>query len=293
MRAGRLALALALLLQAAAARAELSVLDGAGQRVSVPRAVTRIVTLAPHATELVYAAGAGDRLVATVNYSDYPPAARALPRVGGLSGVSLEAVWRYRPDLVVTWPDGAAARDIDRLRRQGIAVFVSHPLRLGDVAREIEALGHLSGQDAVAGRAAAAYRARLADLERRYAGRAPLRVFFQVSPAPLFTVSDASFLGTLIHLCGGRNVFGALPMPAPQVGIEAVLEAAPQVMLATDAASLAIWDRYPRIPAVEHGTRFVLPADATSRPGPRLVEGAEAVCRALDSARTRLGLTPR
>ncbi|WP_028535806.1 cobalamin-binding protein [Paludibacterium yongneupense] len=281
------------LLAAMPAWAEVAAVDGAGLRVSLPHPAMRIVTLAPHATELVYAAGAGAAMAATVDYSDYPSAARALPRVGGLSGVSLEAVWRLRPDLVVAWPDGAASRDIDRLRQHGVAVFISHPVQLDDVAREILALGRLTGHEAEAGRAAAAYRQRLAGLEQRYAGRAPLRVFFQVSPAPLFTVSDKSFVGTLIHLCGGRNVFGGLPMPAPQVGTEAVLEASPQVILSGDAAALSIWDRYPRLPAVAGKTRFVVPADVTSRPGPRLVEGAAAVCTALDTARVRLGLTPR
>ncbi|WP_054286645.1 cobalamin-binding protein [Gulbenkiania mobilis] len=267
----------------------LDAVDGTGRRLALARPANRIVSLAPHATELLFAAGAGPRVVGVVDYSNWPPAAQRLPKVGGLSGISLEAVLRLRPDLVVVWRDGTSPRDIARLEDLGIPVFISHPLALPDVARELVALGTLAGSAPQAEVAARQYRERLTALERTYAHRRPVRVFFQIGEAPLFTVSDQSFVGSLIRLCGGINVFGRLSLPAPQVSLEAVVAARPEVIVATDPAPLRRWDAWP---AVARGQRFVVAADPVSRPGPRLAEGAAELCRRIDAVRSRPGLTP-
>ncbi|KZE33237.1 helical backbone metal receptor [Crenobacter luteus] len=280
-------------LAAGAAHATVAVHDATGRTVTLAHPAARIVALSPHAVELLYAAGAGARVVAAVDYSDFPPEAARLPRVGGVMGFSLEALVRQRPELVVAWRDGLGVRDEARLRALGIPLYISRPLKLDDVAAEIAALGRLAGSAATADAAAARYRARLAGLRQRYAGRAPVSVFYQVSAAPIFTVSDTSFVGQMVESCGGRNVFGKLPLPAPQVSVETVLVARPQVMLANDAATLAAWSRWKTLPAVAAGTRYVLPGDLVGRPGPRLVDGMGAVCAALEKARGRLGLTPR
>lgn len=261
--------------------------------VTLSAPARRVVTLAPHATELLYAAGAGDTLVGTVDYSDYPPAARRVPRIGSYTGVGIEALLRLHPDLVVVWKDSVSVRDLARLQSSGIAVFLSRPTDLDDVAREVEALGTLTGHGKDARPAADAYRTRLARLRARYRDRAPVSVFYQVASDPLFTVSDKSFIGAMLALCGGRNVFGSARVPAPQISREAVLRARPQVMLSGRLQDLARWDAYPDQPAVAHRTRYAVPEDLTSRPGPRLVEGAEAVCQRLDAARGQLGLTGR
>ncbi|OHX12390.1 cobalamin-binding protein [Chromobacterium sphagni] len=280
------------LLLAGIAQAAISVTDGAGNVVTLPQPARRIVSLAPHATELLFAAGAGDRVVATVEYSDHPDAAKKLPRVGGFTGFSLEAVLRQRPDLVVAWRDGGTPRELERLRRMGVPVFISHPLQPGDVALEIGELGRLSGTEATAVRAAAQYRQRLAALQQRYGGRAPVRVFYQLSQTPIFTISGKSYIDALIRICGGVNVFADLPLPAPQVSTASVVAAQPQAILAADEATLAMWRRWGGVPAVAHAALFALPGDAISIPGPRLVEGAAALCERLDAARQRLGLTP-
>ncbi|WP_293763474.1 cobalamin-binding protein [uncultured Aquitalea sp.] len=272
------------------ARAAVSVKDAAGQTVALAQPARRIVSLAPHTTEMLYAVGAGKQLVGTVDYSNTPPAAKSLPRVGGYSGVSLEAILRLKPDLVVAWQDGGNPRELARLRDMGVAVYISHPLRLEDVASEMRQLGELAGSSR-AKSAADAYLGRLAGLRQRYAARPPVSVFYQVSSAPIFTVSDKSFMGPMITLCGGRNVFAALPLPAPQVSMEAVVAAQPQVMLVSHRDMLAMWDRWNVIPAVAKGARYALDADVVSIPGPRLVDGAATVCRTLDTARRQLGLT--
>ena len=285
--------ALALVLSALPAAAAVSVQDGGGQTVTLARPAQRILTLVPHATEMLYAIGAGDKLVATVEYSDHPDAAKRLPRVGSFTGFSLEAVMRQRPDLVVAWSDGGAPRELERVRSLGIPVYLSHPLQPDDVAKEMLALGRLAGVDAAAGRAAASYRQRLADLRRRYVARAPVRVFYQVSQTPIFTISDQSFMGPLISLCGGVNVFGGVRQPAPQVSAASVVAARPQAILAGDEASLRGWKRWPTLPAVAGNALFALPGDAMVLPGPRLVDGATSLCLALDTARQRLGLTAK
>ncbi|MCW3480286.1 cobalamin-binding protein [Neisseriaceae bacterium JH1-16] len=275
------------------AQAALTVTDPAGNTVTLPKPAQRVVALVPHAVEMLYAIGAGPQLVATVDYADYPPEAKRLPRVGGYTGVSLEAVLRQQPDLVVAWADGTAPRDVARLRSLGIPVYVSRPLQLDDVARELTALGTLTGHGTEAGRASARYRSQLAALKTRYAVRPTVSVFLQVSPQPLYTVSDKSFVGQLVRLCGGVNVFGTEPQPAPQVSRESVIKVRPQVLLTTGPLDmLSQWRRWSAIPAVARGALYALPDDLVGRPGPRLVGGAEAVCRALDDARARLGLTP-
>ncbi|WP_230369982.1 cobalamin-binding protein [Paludibacterium denitrificans] len=229
--------------------------------------------------------------MATVDYSNTPAAARRLPRVGSYTGISLEAVLRQRPDLVVAWQDGGSPRERERLKAMGVAVFVSHPLRLDDVAREMLLLGQLTGTTAPARQAAQAYRQQLATLSARYARRPPVSVFYQVSALPLFTISQSSFLGAVINLCGGRNVFGQLTQPAPQVSTEAVIAARPQVMLAARQADLAMWNRWRSIPAVAHGTRYAVDDSTLTIPGPRLMQAAAALCTTLDTARRQLGLT--
>lgn len=285
------AFALWLLLCVGPAQAAVSAPDASGKLLTLPQAAQRIVSLSPHATEMLYAIGAGPRLVATVDYSNYPPAARALPRVGGYSGISLEAVLRQRPDLVVAWQDGGNLRELERLRQLGVAVFISHPLQLDDVAAEMQSLGRLTGNPATAAAAATVYRQQLAALRQRYARRAPVSVFYQISATPIFTVSQRSFMGAMMQLCGGRNVFGSLGQAAPQVSMEAVVAARPQVMLAARADILRMWDRWSALPAVAADTRYVLDEDLLTIPGPRLPQGAAALCATLDTARRRLGLT--
>ncbi|KMN82518.1 ABC transporter substrate-binding protein [Chromobacterium sp. LK11] len=286
-------LGLTLLLSALPAPAAVSVQDGSGRTITLAQPAQRILTLVPHATEMLYAIGAGDKLVATVEHSDHPDAAKRLPRVGSFTGFSLEEVMRQRPDLVVAWRDGGAPRELERLRGLGIPVYLSHPLQPDDVAKEMLALGRLTGADAGAGKAAASYRQRLADLRRRYGARVPVRVFYQVSQTPIFTISDQSFMGPLIRLCGGVNVFGELKQPAAQVSAATVVTARPQAILAGDEASLRMWRRWQALPAVAKDALFALPGDAMVVPGPRLADGAAALCLALDTARQRLGLTAK
>jgi iron complex transport system substrate-binding protein len=269
--------AIAVVLFLSNARADVAVRDDYGNSVRLPAPATRIVSLAPHLTELLYAAGAGARLVGAVDYSDYPAPARALPRVGSDAHISLEAVLALRPDLVVAWPNSGSVRAVNRLADL-VPVYRSEPRQLEDVASTLERLGTLAGTASEAARAARAFRARKAELERRYAARASVRVFYQVWERPLITVNGEHIISKVIRLCGGENVFAAAPLIAPEVDREAVLRARPEVIIASTAAAAPS-----TIPF------HVIPAELIQRHTPRLLDGAEQLCRALEEVRAARG----
>lgn len=243
----------------------------------------RIVTLAPHLAELVFTAGAGERLVGVVEYSDYPAAARALPRVGDAFRVDDEVIAALRPDLVLAWTSGNPPETLQRLRRSGFRVVALEPVALADIAGHIAEVGALAGTATVANAAAARFRARLAAIEARPRPAAPPRVFVQLSERPWFTVTDRHFLGQALRLCGAHNVFGGLPGLTATVSLEAIIEAAPDVIVASDMGGGApspslSWQAWQGVPAVRAGRIHPLDADLLSRPSERILDGAEALC---------------
>ncbi len=283
-------LCFALLLLAAQATAAISVRDGSGAVVTLARPAQRVATLAPHATELVFAAGAGARIVGASDYSDYPPAATAIPRIGSNRQIDTERLVALRPDLLVVWLGGNAERQLEPLRRLGVPVYQSAPKSLDDIAGDIERLGQLTGTSATAQPAAAALRARLAALAARYRDKQPVRVFYQVWEQPLYTLNGRQIVSDAIRLCGGVNVFADLPALAPTVSVEAVLQKNPEVIIrgarkAEQAVGLAMWQQYPALLAAKRGNLYTVDADLMARAGPRMVDGAEALCARLDEAR--------
>ena len=281
-----LPLALAL---AAPAVAPIRVVDDAGQDVRLAAPARRIVTLAPHAAELVVAAGAGARIVGVIRGTDYPAELTLLPVVGDVASLDLERIAALRPDLIVTWPWTTPAQ-VAWLRSRGIAVFDAGPRTIDAIATDIERLGRLADTMAPADAAAGAFRARIAQAARVDATGPPLRVFYQVSDAPMFTLGRDHLVSQALALCGGDNVFAGSTIPAPQVGIEAVLAANPQVIIAgTDDAKrpawLDRWSRFPALAAVRDHNLFTVDANLLHRPGPRFAEGVAQLCRTLAAAR--------
>ena len=251
----------------------------------------RIVSLAPNLTEIAYAAGAGPALVGTVEYSDYPAEARRLPRVGDGWRIDYEQVFALRPDVVLAWASGTPAQTIERLRALGLRVVTVPTFRLADVPAALRLVGDLAGSRRQADAAAVRFEAEVQRLRRQHAGARPLRVFVEIDDQPLFTVSGDHVISEVVELCGGHNVFAALPQIAPQVDVEAVLASDPDVILSTDdtiADPRSQWLAWPQMRAVRFGTIYSLPSDTVTRAAPRLVEGAVQVCAALDSARGRL-----
>jgi iron complex transport system substrate-binding protein len=266
--------------------------DATGATITLSAPATRIVSLAPHATELLFAAGAGDRVVGVLAPADWPPEAARVARVGTAAGLDLERIVALRPDLVIVWPYLAPAQ-IERLHALGAAIFVSDPQTPAAIAVELERLGTLAGTGVRATASAAIFRARLAALEQREAGTAKLSVFYEIWNQPIYTIGGRHLISAAIRLCGGENVFTQITSPAAAVGVEDVLAARPEAIIAgTDDALrpswLDAWQRWRELPAVAHGNLFVVDANLLHRAGPRFVAGVEQLCAALDQARANL-----
>ena len=269
----------------------LEVIDDSGRRVQLDQPAQRIVSLAPHTTELLFAAGAGDRVVGVTSYSDYPPEASQRAQVGDSQNINLEAVAALRPDLVVAWQSGNATTQVERLQDLGLTVFYSDPHQLEDVATSLERLGHLAGSDIPARKAAATFRAAYRQLQQRYAQRTPVQVFYEVWYQPLMTVNADHLINQVIRLCGGRNVFASLDTLTPTLSVEAILVAQPEAIIvgATPEHAqdwLQRWHDWPQLPAVQHRQLYSIHPDLLHRQTPRILQGAQLMCEQLERART-------
>jgi iron complex transport system substrate-binding protein len=282
----------AVLLPAHAAHAAVSaitVMDDAGNRITLAAPARRIVSLAPHATELLYAAGAGASVRGVSQYSDFPPAAKQVASVGGASALDLEKIITLQPDLVVAWRNGNSAAQIARLRQLHIPVFESEPADFDTVASSLERLSQLAGTEATGRSAAAAFRLRLQRLRASYSQQPPVRVFYQVWSKPLMTLNDRHLVSAALHLCGAENIFGRLPQMVPAVSREAVLTADPEAVVSAGAErdEFSDWLQFPQMTAVARHNLFKLEADQITRAGPRILDGTEDLCRQLQQARSR------
>lgn len=272
-----------------AAGAAVTVKDDLGNEVTLAQPARRIVSLAPHVTELLYAAGAGDKLVGASNFSDYPDAASRLPTVGSFAALDLERVLSLKPDLIVGWHSGNKPSQLARLRQFGIPVYESQPADFGTIADALEKLAQLAGSDTVGQAAAADFRARWQALRAQYQGRPQVSVFYQIWSQPLMTLNGRHMVSSVLRLCGGHNIFGELPQLTPTVSTEAVLAADPQVVLAPGDARdqpLERWRQFPRLRAVRDHHLYTINADWLNRAGPRILDATAEVCQRLDQART-------
>jgi len=264
----------------------------AGATAATAQPARRIISLAPHLTELVFAAGAGHYLVGAVAYSDYPSAAREVAQIGDAFRIDLERVLALEPDLVLAWESGTPREVVARLEALGLRVVSLRVSRLGDVAAALRLLGRLAGTEPAAESAASAYEQKLTDLRARFAGRASLKVFIEIGDRPLYTVNGQHPISELVSLCGGDNVFASLDSLAPTIVVEAVIAADPEVILATDDSSgdpRQAWSRWTRMTAIRAGNVFIVSSDLVARATPRLLAGARDVCEALDRGRENLG----
>lgn len=271
--------------------------DASGARIELAAPARRIVSLAPHATELLFAAGAGDRVVGVLSPADWPPEAARLPKVGDAGAVSLEGILALQPDLIVTWPYLPPAQ-LERLRALRVPVYLSNPATPMAIADEIEQLGLLAGHAETAAVAATTFRTRLVAARDRAAGAIKVRVFYEIWSRPLYTVGGGHLITSAIEMCGGENVFASLPLPAPQVSVEAVLAAAPDAIVAgaDDGVRpewLDEWLAWRGLPAVARGNLFVVDANLLHRSGPRFAEGVEQICNVLARARANRSVKRR
>ncbi len=288
----RWSLALLCCLWLPAAHAEITVSDDIGNTVKLGLPAQRIISLAPHLTELLFAAGAGERVLAVVEYSNFPVAAKALPRIGSSAAFDLERIAHLKPDLVVAWGSGNPPGQVAQLRRLGIPVFVNEPQRLEDIPASLRRLGQLAGTAQVAETASRSFEQRLAALHAHSGGASPVSVFYEIWNQPLMTVGGTHIISAVMTLCGGRNVFAALKQPAAAVELEAMLRADPEVIVASGMAEerpewLDQWRHWPQLQAAQRDNLFFVPPDLLQRHTPRILDGAEQMCAALDKARRR------
>ena len=266
----------------------LTVIDDLGAELRVDRPVQRVISLSPHLTELMYSIGAGDRLAGVVRGSDFPVEAAALTQIGDASGLDFESVLHARPDLVLAWGGGSRSVDIARLRALGLRVLVLEPKAPEDIARHLRLLGDVTGLVERAHAVAREFERRVGALRDRYAGRANVRVLFEIWHRPLFTVNGEHIISKMLRLCAVRNVFEDLPRLAGEVSMEQVLVLDPDAIVVgseAEDAGVENWTQFSYLKAVRSGNVFSISADLIARPTPRIVEAAERVCAGLDNAR--------
>jgi len=271
-----------------ASQAQITVRDDDGNPITLPKPAQRVIAMAPHVTELIFAAGAGDKIVGTVNYADYPEAAKQIPRVGDNRQVDMERVLAMKPDLIVIWRHGSSERQIEQLRKLGVPLFHSEPKKLDNIADNLEAMGKLLGTEAAANAAARELRGKLAALRAQYASRPPVKVFYQVWDKPLYTLNGGHIVSDSLKVCGGVNIFADQKVTAPVVNVEAVLQADPEAIFATaekDYGGVNLWRPFGTLSAVKNGNLFTVDGNLLNRSGPRMIQGTTVLCEKLEEAR--------
>ena len=273
------------------------VTDDSGKTLQLDKPATRIITLAPNLTELLFDLGAGDRVVATVQFSNYPAAAKKIPRIGSSASLNLEAVLAYQPDLVLGWQSGNNPQQLVAIERLGIPVYRSEPHRLQDISVTLVKLGQLLGMTAKAKQLAGQMQAGITRLQQRYAHRKRLTGFYQIWLDPIYTINGKHIISDVMRLCGVHNVFADAPIIAPIVSIEAVIAKNPEMIISGGSAkmqaqNLSAWRAWPQITAVRANNLFYIDADLMQRDTPRILEGAKALCRQAQRARLNLQKIP-
>ena len=265
--------------------------DDRGRPVTVTAPVRRVVTLAPHATELLFEIGAADRLVGAVEFSDYPPAARTIPRVGNAMMIDMEKLLVLQPDLVIAWQSGNSLDTVSRLEQLGIPVFVLEAGNLTMIPDQLERLGRLLGVRRQAEADARHFIRAYDDLRRQFSDRRPVTVFYQIWDEPLMTLSADHIVSDAIRLCGGTNPFVDRHVLAPTISVESVLALDPQLIIVAgnvDRNGTAFWRQWPALQAVQAGNLFRYSDDALTRPTSRMLPAVRRLCEVIDEGRQHL-----
>lgn len=276
---------------AAAHAAAIAVTDDRSKPVMLSAPAQRIIALAPFVTELAYAAGAGDKLVGVARFSDYPQAAKNIPQIGDASRIDLERVLSLQPDLIVGWKSGNQVADIERLERLGFKTYVAEPATIAAIPQLLRAIGSLAGTSAIAQGTAEEFERSVTALRERYGARPKVRVFYEIWHQPLMTVNGRHMISDVIRLCGGANVFSGLATLTPVVSLESVIAAQPEVVIGGSSATTpeefaAQWRSYESFVKLRNVKAMFVDPDRIQRQTPRILQGAETVCRHLDAVRT-------
>lgn len=268
-----------------AADSRITVTDDFGRQVTVRHPPLRIVSLAPGPSAMLRAAGAGNQLVASIEYSGELPSERKLPQIGTVDAIDVERLIALKPDVVVVWPDGNNPAQIATIERLGIPVYRQEAVTLDGIGDSLRRLGRLAGTSAVADREAGALEAKLAALRRQYSNvDHPPTALLEVWDRPLYTVGGRELMSDALRVCGTRNVFADLPQRAPAIGVEAVLDRNPDIIIAaaspgSGAAWLKEWKRFPSLRAVRTGRLLAFEDQRLVGLGPGIIDATAALCR--------------
>lgn len=266
-------------------------IDDLGAEVLLSQPAKSIVLLGPNLVESAFAIAAADAIIGVSEYSDYPLAAKKIPRVASYNTINYEQILASKPDLIVIWASGFGADKIQKLRDLGLTVFASEPQTLADIGQLLRTLGILTGHVLLAEQAATDYEEKLAQLARQYRQQRPVSVFYQIGHQPMQTLNGQHIVSDVIRLCGGINVFAEQPEIAPKVTIEAVIAVNPEVIMAgvsdqKKPAWFDDWYTWPMITAVKKNQLFIVNSNTMVRHAPRILEGAKQLCHFLDQVRS-------
>ncbi|WP_066017368.1 cobalamin-binding protein [Endozoicomonas atrinae] len=286
--------------QASEPDSQYCVTDMSDRSVCLNTRSPRIISLSPGSTELLFAAGAGDRVIAVDKHSDFPEVVKQLPNVGGYPNVNVEAIVAMKPDLVVVWTAGNSQKVIHQLESLGVRTFHVDVVDFAGIEQAIRSLGQVAGTEKAANRVVEDFSARLKTLQNNYGQREPVSVFFEIWRSPLLTVGSGQVIDDVISLCGGQNIYGDVSERIPKIGIESLITRDPQVIIGSDPRGdtpetrkdlMDYWSQWQNLQAVKSHQLFSVPSDLIARPTPRILEGAEMICHQLQAVRTDAGQT--
>jgi vitamin B12 transport system substrate-binding protein len=244
-------------------------------------AVERVVSLAPSLSEIVVELGSADLLVGVLDAGERPAELKDLPSVGRYGQLDMEQLLSLKPDLLLLWPGSVGPAQREQLKRLNIPTYVAEPHNLEQLTAQIEAIASQLGRPERGVSLAEKLRQRLDSLRQRYRRDVPLRVFYQVWDRPLYTVGGGQIISDALEVCGARNVFADLTLPAPQVSIEAVLQRNPEVILASDQAQLDAWKAWPQVAAVTQGQLLLVTDKGLERPSGQMIEATAKLCQVI------------
>jgi vitamin B12 transport system substrate-binding protein len=257
---------------------------------SIAADAKRIIALSPHSVELLYAIGAGERIVGTVEYADYPEQAKSIFRVGNYAGIKIEKLLELKPDLIVAWKSGNKAADLQKIESLGFKIHYTQPKNIAEIGDDLRLLGELTGLRDNAEREIERLTTRYLAIKERFSNREEVSVFYQLWHEPLRSVGPGSWIELMIADCGGKNVFNASNAAYPLVSVESVLVKKPKIIIIPhhsggDAKQHNIWSKWNEIPAIKNKHVFSLNGDILHRFTPRALDGLEQLCKVIDRAR--------
>lgn len=272
------------------ASSEIIVIDDKNNKIILTQPANRIISLAPHITESLYAAGAGHKIVGAVSYSDYPEAAKNIPRVGGYPSADMEKIISLKPDLIIAWHTGNNLKQIEKLISLGYKVFVNETLEIENIPKTIQKFGFMAGTEKIAAKEVTEFNNNYLRLKNNYSKKKKVKVFYQIWNKPLMTINGKHIISKIINLCGGVNISADTKSMTPKVSFESVIAGNPEVIVAGGMDKVQPewaneWLDWPQISAVNKERVYFIDPSLLQRVGPRILQGANQLCKLLDEAR--------